>query len=496
MADQLTFLYESLTGRHRPEEILGAIGSLPAVREAMANLAADLASARRWGRWGWSSMSSDFDAPKPPIRLARSLLERADLPHLTDSNLSNPAVLRGMLLIVWEELGFEPGRERSWRSRPTRAELRDPEFPRGIRQAPYGRRAYNRVVRLALYLERELEALEHQQVLFELGRVAKTVFAAKLPEDEFRRDELTAALVAYVTANLGRRSLFIAGPQARAFDEVAEAIVERLQARADDPVQPQPNWFAIAHVHPAPEVLSRLEPTQVTVLLGHALETMRVAGLELQRVYEAGQFNLGQMVVERGQDSSTWNASAGGWNKARQVWLACMAALGREDSLDRFLPGKVMRLMAADVAAWHRSRGGAVDPDTAVWANLPKPWHVLFGTGFCGRRAVEDVCRRHGVDPIKSGWSRPRSITTADVWRPTPETVHGVVVADPALAVWLRRIGVFSGKAIRLEQVAAFEAKFGRQAAFAVRRQLEQDGGAYAVGAEWAAAVDPAPVDR
>ncbi len=61
---------------------------------------------------------------------------------------------------------------------------------------------------------------------------------------------------------------------------------------------------------------------------------------------------------------------------------------------------------------------------------------------------------------------------------------------------WLRKIGVFSGKAIRPEQVTAFEEKFGRQAAFAVRRQLERDGGAYAVGAEWAPAVAPEPTER
>jgi hypothetical protein len=34
-------------------------------------------------------------------------------------------------------------------------------------------------------------------------------------------------------------------------------------------------------------------------------------------------------------------------------------------------PGKVLRLMAADVAWWHRQSGGGLHQDTAVWKELP-----------------------------------------------------------------------------------------------------------------------------
>jgi hypothetical protein len=153
------------------------------------------------------------------------------------------------------------------------------------------------------------------------------------------------------------------------------------------------------------------------------------------------------MIVRRGTDSSTWNITAGAWNRAREGWIAVVHALGMEELLERQCPGKVLRLMAADVAAWHRVTGGDLDPDTKVWAELPLPWKVLSGEADCPRARVEAVCRTHGVDPDKNGWSAPRSGRTVHAFRPTPELVHGVAVASPELAATLRKAGWFSGQA-------------------------------------------------
>src|SRR5437762_1117059 len=102
------------------------------------------------------------------------------------------------------------------------------------------------------------------------------------------------------------------------------------------------------------------------------------------------------MIVRKGNDSSTWNVTAGAWNRAREGWIAIVYAMGMEAILERQCLGKVLRLMAADVAAWHRATGGDVDPDTRVWAALPLPWNVLTGEAECPRERVEAVCRQYG----------------------------------------------------------------------------------------------------
>ena len=109
--------------------------------------------------------------------------------------------------------------------------------------------------------------------------------------------------------------------------------------------------------------------------------------------------------------------------------------------------------MAADVAAWHRMEGATVHDDTPVWAALPKPWDVLAGRTGCSRSDIESACRRYGISTEKTGWSAPRPRIAVDAWRPTPESVHGVVVGHPALALFLRKVGAFSGKSIRSPSV-------------------------------------------
>jgi hypothetical protein len=153
--------------------------------------------------------------------------------------------------------------------------------------------------------------------------------------------------------------------------------------------------------------------------------------------------------VRRGNDSTTWNVTAGAWNKLRSGWFSLLFSLGFEDWIERMCPGKVLRLMAADVAWWHRA-GGGLAPDTAVWAALPLPWDVLSGRAECRLGFVEEVCRAHGVDPVKSGWVAPKPQAVARPFRPTPELVHGVTVCHPGLAAQLRKLGVFSGKALKM----------------------------------------------
>jgi hypothetical protein len=110
-------------------------------------------------------------------------------------------------------------------------------------------------------------------------------------------------------------------------------------------------------------------------------------------------------------------------------------------------PGKVLRLMAADVVQWHQQVGGQFDPNTTVWATLPLPWEVLSDTAACTRTMVEAACQQAQLDPVKSGWLAPREHTVV-AFRPTPELVHGVSVSSPYLANLLRKNKVYSGKPV------------------------------------------------
>jgi hypothetical protein len=164
----------------------------------------------------------------------------------------------------------------------------------------------------------------------------------------------------------------------------------------------------------------------------------------LHDCFRKADFSLEDMIVKRGDDSSTWNQIAGGWNQARSNWISLLHSMGLESILDTVCPGKVMRLMAADVAQWHSMGGQGVHPDTKVWAALPPPWEVVRGDKECTRELVKLACEMNNVDP--SQWIGPKGDRQAVAFKPTPELVHGVAVGSPALAKILRAFGVFSGK--------------------------------------------------
>ena len=209
-------------------------------------------------------------------------------------------------------------------------------------------------------------------------------------------------------------------------------------------------WWAIAHVFPRADVLSRLTDEERGRLLGAWFDILMVLAERLDAVRLRSSIDTETMTVKRGNDSSTWNMLAGAWNRARDHWIALVYAMEIDGLLDTMLPGKVMRLMAADVVAWHRLAGGGVHPDTLVWRALPPPWLVLRGEATCTLADVEQACAAAGLDPTKGGWALPRPRTAVSPFRPTPELVHGVTVSNPYLADYLRRVGVFSGRPLKV----------------------------------------------
>ena len=186
-------------------------------------------------------------------------------------------------------------------------------------------------------------------------------------------------------------------------------------------------------------------------LLGKWTNLLQELSGFLKEIWEANTFRRDSMVVKRGDDSSTWNNTASAWNKARDNWMNLIYAMGADFVLDEMCFGKIMRLMAADVVAWHRMVGNTIDPNTIVWNKVALPWEVFGGNAICTKDSINEACRKAGLDAEKSGWIAPRPHGVVE-FKPTPELVHGVTVSNPFLATVLKKHRYFSGKNVKLVQ--------------------------------------------
>lgn len=390
--------------------------------------------------WYSSSMSAEWERVtdlSKPLAVLGELMNGVTHGQIDfAAAASDPDTIRENLAAVRSYLALPPGPLSFKTSRLNRAQRKK------VSLGHLSRRRYDKLFRLVARLSVYADELEDQQGLARLARFAKIGLAVDVPYRDFAASRTTACFVAYYAANLARRSQFIAGPQKRAFNKGSETLFRRLEK------DPDASWYAVAHVFPRSDVVARLSVEQRVDLLDKARAVMEETAGRLGAIAATAESRFDTMIVKRGDDSSTWNALAGAWNKARDVWFAMAWAI-EPSLLDAFSPGKVLRLMAADVAAWHRAKGGGLDPNTRVWALLPRPWEVFTGEATCTRAQVETACREASVDPEESGWTKPRPRTSVDEVSLTPETVYGVVVDHPDLARLLRRARWFSGKDVR-----------------------------------------------
>lgn len=432
-------LHASLDRRKRPEDIADLALRLldgnvrqPARRTRRALEKA--ASGSLNALWhGYTSMSEDFARPVgAQLQLARA----AELfPGLPDASGDDPAQVEAAIRAAGERIAKRFGASDFLSDRLDRA---------GRAEAGLGemsKRQYNKRFRLLRRMEAKLARILVEQRKREVTLVGKSGLASRLAYEEFAADAPTAAFVAYLTARANLRSEFTVSGQQPAYDEVADALFGELRRQPH-----HTNWYAVAHVHPTAEVLGHLDDGQRGRLLGIWYRFLLDVAELLETAWRRQPLDRTTMIVRRGDDSTTWNQTARAWTKARTHWFALLRAMDAGEVVERLCPGKVLLLVAADVAAWHRSTGGGLHPDTAVWAELPLPWEVLRGEAECPRSLVEEVCRRHGVDPVAGGWTQPRPAAAPAPFRPTPELVHGVEVGDPVLAGVLRSAGFFSGR--------------------------------------------------
>ena len=446
-ADPVQALHATLARRETPETIAALIASaLPSPNRKLSSELSKVIEGSVARRFGWSSMASVFRAPD---RMDRQVAKARELALLflggTLPEADDTEALDAFIDAFNVTIGKEPGQssfKNNRRNRKARGEI-------GLHLS---RRRYGKLFRIAARLEHRLGSLRREEAKHRLILVGKAALAPALSLDDLGDHAPTAAFVAYYAARMKLRSEFTIAGQQRPFDHLAEALLERC-AR-----DPQTRWYAIAHVFPRTDVLAHLADDEKGRLLGQWFDILSEISDRLEAAYRTTHIDLATMIVKRGNDSSTWNLLAGAWNRARDHWMAFIVALGLDHVFDVMLPGKVMRLMAADVARWHSISGGGIHPDTEVWRVLPKPWDVLRGEAACTRAKIEAACRSSGVDAAKGGWIAPRPRNAVSLAKPTPELVHGVAVNNPYFASMLRDMGTYSGKAPRK---GFFERLFG-----------------------------------
>lgn len=449
--DPITALHDTLIRRDTPEMVAKIVlEALPELRQTsfLDRLRGmlGLPSRSRFDaaphqRFGWSSMATLFRRPDP---VDRQLNKAHELALLFLGETLPDGADAAALDRVARELN------RLIHKTPGKAGFKDDRLSKTARREAgltLSRRRYDKLFRLAGRLERRANRLAREEEKFDLILVGKAALAPRLTVEDFGGDVRGAAFVAYYAARMKLRSEFTIDGQQKPFDDFAASLLKLCEAEKGT------SWWAIAHVFPRADVLARLTEEQKGRLLGQWFDVLQIAAERLAEAYRTTNIDLESMIVRRGNDSSTWNLLATAFNRARDHWIALLDTMGADAVLDVMMPGKVLRLMAGDVAAWHRSAGGGVHPDTLVWRRLPHPWAVLKGEAECGRADIEAACLAAGFDPGKGGWVRPRARTAIAAFRPTPELVHGVAVNNPFLATYFRQAGVFSGKALKVTKL-------------------------------------------
>lgn len=436
--DKIQALYDCVQRRPRPEDvaelILEVLGDeLNGKDRALLDRAARHSTKR--SVWGYSSMAADFARPSTKlenqVKIASQLF---GVESMTAAACMGPdqieSFIKGVSAVIFKTYGAN-----SFKGDRLNKEQR---HKIGLFKC---QRWYNKRWRLLARMEAKLQKLVWNQRKYTFTRVGKSALATEIPFEDFSADMRTACLVAYLSARMSMRAMFTNTSQVRAYDEIAEMLFNHAREKGTL------RYDVAAYVMPDEKVLKHLTDEQKGWMVGRWWALLTDMADMLHEVFRTSHFRRDDMTVQRGNDSSTWNQVAGGWNQARSHWISMLHAMGLESMLDTVCPGKVMRLMAADVAYWHRMSGGAVHPDTAVWAQLPAPWEVVRGQKDCTRALVERVCDENKVDPKQ--WTGLKGDRSPVEFTPTPELVHGVAVTSPSLAAMLRKSGAFSGKGLR-----------------------------------------------
>lgn len=451
----LTHLYKSLSQRKRPEDIAEMIQAI--LKDDLSSpeyRILNKASKRSLKRvlFGYTSMAQEFGVAVGAKKQIEKTIEIFELQDFGQVDYNQAPSIEHFIAEVSPLINKKVGDNNFIADRLNK----DQRQALGM---DISKRNYNKKWRMLKRLENKLQKFQREQRKIEFQKIAKHGIIHHLDFDQFSQDVNTACFIAYFNARCNMRSVFTNGRQTRPFDEICEMLFNRCNGirlvkygffdrKKEVKKSNATNWWAIAHIYTTQEVLSRLSDEQKGQLLGKWTNIIQDIAKLLGEIWNNSTFNRTTMIVRRGNDSTTWNNTAGAWNKARDNWMNLIYALGMDFILDELCFGKVMRLMAADVAHWHKATGGKLEPNTEVWSKLPLPWEVFEGKMTCTKNLVIEVCHAAGLDAEKSGWIAPRKHGFSK-YRPTPELVHGVAVFNLFLATVLKRHKFYSGKNVK-----------------------------------------------
>jgi len=428
-------LYQAIQTRPRPEDVAELIlnimhKQLNSKQIRDLETAAQNSLARNYAYY--SSMAADFFRPegaKKQVRTAEDIFSLGR--RLFAEDCLDPILVQKFTETLSSEIHYKLGENNFKENRFNRSE-------RETIGLVLTKRQYNKRWRLLKRLENKIQRLLKSHKKYNFTRIGHTALATRISYKDLEKDIPTSCFIAYYSARLNLRSVFTNTSQTPAYDQISDMLYQHACR------SPDVNWLAIAYIHPIPDVLEHISENQKGALLGLWFHILQDIAEMLKDIWEKTDINLETMIVKNGNDSSSWNQTARAWNKARDHWISLLSALGLQHILDDICPGKVLRLMAADVAAWHSMSKGDLHPDTKIWAELPYPWDVLHHKALCTKAMVENVCKKHHVAPQK--WTGPLLAQKAVPFTATPELVHGVAISSPDLAAHLKQAKWFSGK--------------------------------------------------
>ncbi|MGE8534507.1 MAG: hypothetical protein ACN6OJ_07975 [Chryseobacterium sp.] len=429
-------LYKTLDERKRPEDVAEMIvdiikSDFKIHEHAILSKAANHSLKNSF--YGYTSMLETFGVAIGAGKQIKKAVEIFKISEKENSGYNNVDEIEAFLKEVSSLIHKDVG-QNDFRKDRLNKDLRK------LAGMDISKRNYNKKWRLLKRIEIRLQKFIHESKKIEFQKISKHGLSHTISFEDFSADLNTACFIAYFNARSNLRSTFTNQSQDRPFDEICDMLFNRCKQNSEGT-----NWSAISYIYSSREVLQHLTDEQKGNLLGKWTVILEEISGFLEMLWYENDIYRKTMAVKKGNDSTTWNNTAGAWNKARDNWMNLIYALGLDSILEDLCFGKVMRLMAADVIAWHLSTGGKIDPNTEVWNNVPLPWEVFQERVFCNKEIIVNACKEAGIDPEKSGWIAPR-IHGVSPFRPTPELVHGVMVSNPFLAKVLRQNKYFSGK--------------------------------------------------
>lgn len=429
-------LFETLNERKRPEDVAEMImqltqNSLTPKEYSVLEKATKGSLSKKWN--GYTSMLQTFAKAKGAQKQVKKAFEVFNLQNIEKLDYNLYENIENCIKEISSIINKPVGQNNFKTDRFNKIQRKENAID-------LSKRSYNKKWRILKRLEKKLIIFARESRKNEFQLISKHGLVHHLSFEAFSSDLNTAYFIAYYNARCNLRSVFTNQGQESPFDEISEMLLNRCKKELHTT-----NWLAISFIYTNEEVLSNLTDKQKGSLIGKWTSILQDIANLLNEVWDYSDIDRETMIVKRGNDSTTWNNTAGAWNKARDNWMNLIYSLGLDCILEEVCFGKVLRLMAADVVVWHRLTGSKLDPNTNVWNKLPLPWEVFENREFCNKKMVIKYCQEAGIDAEKSGWIAPKVHSVVE-FKPTPELVHGVVISNPFLATVLKRHKYFSGK--------------------------------------------------